>query len=75
MQLPHLGSKGFFSTPHILLKCLMCYSLIISFWFKLIFVSWRGGRAVECGGLENRCGGDSTGGSNPPLSVLCYSFM
>jgi tRNA(adenine34) deaminase len=29
----------------------------------------RGGRVVECGGLENRCGGDSTGGSNPPLSA------
>ena len=30
---------------------------------------WRGGRAVECGGLENRCARKSTGGSNPPLSV------
>ena len=30
---------------------------------------WRGGRVVECGGLENRitCKGD--GGSNPSLSV------
>ena len=27
------------------------------------------GRAVECGGLENRCGGDSTGGSNPSPSA------
>ena len=24
---------------------------------------------VECGGLENRCGGNSTGGSNPFASV------
>lgn len=32
--------------------------------------TWRDGRAVECGGLENRCGGDSTGGSNPSPSVL-----
>ncbi len=31
--------------------------------------TWRDGRAVECGGLENRCGGDSTGGSNPSPSV------
>ena len=27
------------------------------------------GRAVECGGLENRCGGNSTGGSNPSPSA------
>src|SRR6266511_2852385 len=29
----------------------------------------RGGRAVECGGLENRCGLRVTGGSNPSLSA------
>lgn len=28
-----------------------------------------GGRAVECDGLENRCGGNSTGGSNPSPSA------
>ena len=44
------------------------------------------GRAVECGGLENRCGGNSTGGSNPSPSAsirntslvdvfLCYRVM
>ena len=27
------------------------------------------GRAVECGGLENRCGGNPTGGSNPSPSA------
>ena len=31
---------------------------------------WRGAGAVERGGLENRCGGDSTQGSNP-----CFSAM
>ncbi len=31
---------------------------------------WRGGRVVECGGLENRCASYwRTGGSNPPLSA------
>src|SRR5215207_7357400 len=31
---------------------------------------WRGGRAVECGGLENRyVGNPGVGGSNPPLSA------
>src|SRR5215213_4954578 len=31
----------------------------------------RGGRVVECGGLENRYVGDpGVGGSNPPLSAL-----
>ncbi|KAF0182520.1 MAG: hypothetical protein FD164_1083 [Nitrospirae bacterium] len=34
--------------------------------------SWRGGRAVECGGLENRCRGNLTGGSNPPLSAMIF---
>jgi hypothetical protein len=32
-------------------------------------MSWKDGRAVECGGLENRCPGDWTGGSNPSLSA------
>ena len=33
--------------------------------------SRRGGRAVECGGLENRCWGySSTEGSNPSLSAI-----
>ena len=32
---------------------------------------WRGGRVVECGGLENRyVGNPGVGGSNPPLSAL-----
>ena len=32
---------------------------------------WRGGRAVECGGLENRyVGNPGVGGSNPPLSAI-----
>ena len=29
----------------------------------------RDARAVDWGGLENRCPGDWTGGSNPPLSA------
>ena len=29
----------------------------------------RGARVVEWGGLENRCGGNSTQGSNPCLSA------
>ncbi|MEY3866730.1 MAG: hypothetical protein RLZZ338_621 [Cyanobacteriota bacterium] len=31
--------------------------------------SWRGGRAVECGGLEIRYGCKIIVGSNPTLSV------
>jgi hypothetical protein len=32
---------------------------------------WRGGRVVECGGLENRyVGNPGVGGSNPPLSAF-----
>ncbi len=31
--------------------------------------SWRGGRAVECGGLENRFARKGNGGSNPSLSA------
>ena len=32
---------------------------------------WRGGRVVECGGLENRyVGNPGVGGSNPPLSAI-----
>ena len=32
----------------------------------------RGGRVVECAGLENRYGRKTIGGSNPPLSaILC----
>jgi hypothetical protein len=35
----------------------------------------RGGRAVECGGLENRYAGNpGIGGSNPPLSAGGRSF-
>lgn len=30
---------------------------------------WRGGRVVECGGLEIRYGGNVIVGSNPTLSV------
>jgi hypothetical protein len=32
----------------------------------------RGGRVVECGGLENRYRGNPIGGSNPPLSATPY---
>ena len=32
--------------------------------------NWRGGRAVECVGLENRYTRKGTGGSNPPLSAV-----
>jgi hypothetical protein len=31
--------------------------------------AWRNGRVVDCGGLENRCPGDWTGGSNPSFSA------
>ena len=42
-----------------------------------------GGRAVDCDGLENRCGGNSTGGSNPSPSArnnqnpdnICRGFV
>src|SRR4030042_4479142 len=34
------------------------------------FKNWRGGRGVEWDGLENRCGGNSTQGSNPCLSAM-----
>jgi hypothetical protein len=31
---------------------------------------WRGAGAADRGGLENRCGGDSTQGSNPCPSAI-----
>ena len=31
---------------------------------------WRGGRAVDCGGLENHWGVTAPGGSNPSPSAL-----
>ncbi len=34
-------------------------------------LSRRDARAVEWDGLENRCAGNRTGGSNPPLSAIC----
>ena len=36
----------------------------------VISIIGRGGRAAEGGSLENCCGGNSTGGSNPPLSAI-----
>ena len=47
-----------------------CNSYLVVFGFVLLDLSWRGGRAVECGGLENRCGFTATVGSNPTPSVL-----
>ncbi len=40
-------------------------------------LSWRGGRVVECGSLENYFRVKLNGGSNPPLSVqyLDYSLV
>jgi hypothetical protein len=35
----------------------------------LHYLDWRGARVVEWGGLENRCGGNFTQGSNPCLSA------
>jgi hypothetical protein len=32
----------------------------------------RGGRVVECGGLENRYTGNRIGGSNPPFSANLF---
>jgi tRNA(adenine34) deaminase len=40
---------------------------------KDFFRARRGGRVVEGGGLENRCGGNSTEGSNPSLSASSSS--
>ena len=34
----------------------------------------RGGRVVECTGLENRQGGNSFEGSNPSLSATAYGI-
>jgi hypothetical protein len=35
-----------------------------------LFLAWRGGRVVECGGLEDRYAQIvGVGGSNPPLSA------
>ena len=36
---------------------------------------WRGARVVEWDGLENRCGGNSTQGSNPCPSAIRYKFL
>ena len=33
---------------------------------------WRGGRAVECTGLENRQGCEPFVGSNPTLSAITF---
>ena len=35
----------------------------------LLSLRRRNGRVVDCGGLENRCPGDWTGGSNPSFSA------
>jgi hypothetical protein len=35
----------------------------------------RGGRVVECGGLENRCRFAPTQGSNPCLSAITYKSL
>ena len=41
---------------------------------KRYTLSRRGGRVVECGGLENRyVGNPGIGGSNPPLSAGGFS--
>ena len=38
-------------------------------------IAWKGGRAVECSGLENRqAGNPRLGGSNPPPSVTLKYF-
>ena len=37
-------------------------------------LTWRGGRAVECGSLENYFRVIPDGGSNPPLSVCVCTF-
>ena len=37
---------------------------------KTKFEAWRDARAVEWDGLENRCMGNCTEGSNPSLSAL-----
>ena len=37
--------------------------------------NWRVGRAVEGGSLENYCGCELTGGSNPSLSARKAHFM
>ena len=37
--------------------------------FSLSHGIWRGGRVVECTGLENQQGFTPFGGSNPPLSA------
>ncbi len=33
---------------------------------------WRGGRVVECTGLENRKAGNGLGSSNLPLSAMIH---
>lgn len=35
---------------------------------------WRGARVVESGGLENRCSGNTTVGSNPTLSAVTQKY-
>jgi hypothetical protein len=37
---------------------------------KITYFSWRGAGAADRGGLENRCGGNSTQGSNPCPSAI-----
>ncbi len=42
------------------------------FYGLVILTKRRGGRVVECGGLENRYTACGIGGSNPSLSAILY---
>ena len=41
---------------------------------KTLYLRRRNGRVVDCGGLENRCPGDWTGGSNPSFSATPIDY-
>lgn len=55
---------GFFAKP----PCPAAQSQVNA----LIRPPWRGAGVVERGGLENRCGGNPTQGSNPCLSAISF---
>jgi hypothetical protein len=52
-----------------------CFVAIAAADKVLIFLLRRGAGVVERDGLENRCTGNRTVGSNPTLSAICWKFF
>ena len=54
----------------LLMRRLSFFLKLFSIYCLLLTDYRRGARVVEWDGLENRCGGNSTQGSNPCLSAI-----